>query len=181
MSFKGHTLLGGTVRASDECYLISTNDNHATSTLWRWDGSDWNSHTVNWPAVSGTVCSVPNSRYLALGKWGEVEADPTGTWTSETGVDSSGKDPTKRGPLKFIRSVAGTALAVGADRQVYERVASAIGVVLTPTVSRPRLAMCSNVLTATRLRRSTPPVLEVSFGNGTGQPSHSLLAPPQTI
>lgn len=123
MSFKGHTLLGGTVRASDECYLVSTNDDHVTTTLWRWDGSDWDSHTVTWPAVSGTVCSVPNSRYLALGKWGEVEADPTGTWTSETGVSSSGEDPTKRGPLRYIRSVAGTALAVGTERQVYERVA----------------------------------------------------------
>ncbi|WP_198676714.1 hypothetical protein [Streptomyces atratus] len=125
--FSGLSIGTGVVRYSDLSYLITTNDaavseGYTDSLLFSLDRGNWGAGTVEWLACSGTVCHVPNERYLVLGTDGSVRASGGGAVKEEAPIASCGVDPRKRGPLREVRGIAkGRAYAVGTCRQAYVR------------------------------------------------------------
>ncbi|MFE7039641.1 hypothetical protein ACFU9X_09370 [Streptomyces atratus] len=125
--FSGLSIGTGVVRYSDLSYLITTNDaavseGYTDSLLFSLDRGNWGAGTVEWLACSGTVCHMPNERYLVLGTDGSVRASGGGAVKEEAPIASCGVDPRKRGPLREVRGIAkGRAYAVGTCRQAYVR------------------------------------------------------------
>lgn len=126
-ALQGYSITTGTVRYSDLCYLLTTNDQviaegYAGSLALSLDDGTWGAGAVKWLACSGTVCHVPAERYLALGTDGSVHASGGGEVKEEASIAGCGVDPRKRGPLREIRGIAnGRAYAVGTCRQAYVR------------------------------------------------------------
>lgn len=125
--FSGLSIATGTVRYSDLCYLITTNDisikeGYTGSILLGLDRGTWGAGTVPWLGCSGTVCHIPAECYLVLGTDGSVRASGGGEIKEEAPIANSGVNPKKRGPLREIRGIAnGRAYAVGTCRQAYVR------------------------------------------------------------
>lgn len=126
-AFQGYSITTGTVRYSDLAYLLTTNDEvaadgHASSLIFDLDMGQWAAGSVNWLACSGTVCHVPEERFIVLGTDGSINVSGGGEVKEEPPIRPAGMDPRKRGPLREIRGIAGgRAYAVGTCRQAYVR------------------------------------------------------------
>jgi hypothetical protein len=117
----------GAAQAADRGYFALVSDELAAQKLEHtfflaWEGGQWrgNKGPNSWSVVSMCVSRKPLVQGLALGTWGEVLAiDANGFREERIG---SGKDsPSARGPMRALRSIAGTAYAAGMNRQVYRR------------------------------------------------------------
>jgi hypothetical protein len=116
---KDFTVLAGTVRYADLGYLLAMHDHDVAegrtgSLLLTWEPGHNGAVALPWTAIAGTVCHVPNERYLALGVNGEVRR--------MGGGEQGDEHIPVRAPMRSIRGIArGYACAVGTDRQVYLR------------------------------------------------------------
>lgn len=125
--FNGYSVTTGVVRYSDLCYLLTTNDEviqegYSSSLLFSLDRGEWGAGSVKWLACSGSVCHVPNERYIVLGTDGSIRVSGGGAVKEEMPISDHDLSPKKRGPLREIRGIAeGRAYAVGTCRQAYVR------------------------------------------------------------
>ncbi|WP_256583198.1 MULTISPECIES: hypothetical protein [Pseudomonas] len=126
-ALKGYSITTGTVRYSDLCYLLTTNDQviadgYASSLILDLDMEQWAAGSVDWLACSGTVCHFPEERFIVLGTNGSINVSGGGEVKEEPPIQAAGIDPKKRGPLREIRGITkGRAYAVGTCRQAYVR------------------------------------------------------------
>lgn len=116
-----HYMAGVVVR--DDLVFISSqlpelNDRGIDHTkVLRWKAGVWAHYMIDWPTISLAVQSHANLTVLALDPFGRVHVATGGTRTAES------IDPSKDGPMREIRSIAGCIYAVGMQRQAYRRVA----------------------------------------------------------
>lgn len=126
---KGCSITTGVVRYRDLGYVICTMDQHVEdlphARIFGRDRGQWGGRTVDWNACSGTVCHLPEERFLTLGVEGEIWAMGGGQTTAEPSIQDGPMMPGTRGPMREIRGIAGGhAYAVGTCRQAYKRVAA---------------------------------------------------------
>src|SRR5262245_24555232 len=125
----GCSYVTGTVRKSHLAYCGLVRDDMAEekldhSSFVEWNRGVWrgsNIAPVKWTTVDATVANVPIQQALFLGYWGEVFCMGSGDVHEEKIQAVGGESPSKRGPMRAIRSIEGKAYAVGMYRQVYRR------------------------------------------------------------
>jgi hypothetical protein len=86
------------------------------------DGKDWGFTSLQWAAVAVSSTLQPCPTILVLGRDGEVLIGDARGYREER-IGNAGASPPSRGPMRNMRTVAGSAFAVGMGRQVYRRVA----------------------------------------------------------
>lgn len=86
-------------------------------------GREWFSRTFPWAAVELTTVTVPESTIIVLGRDGKAFS-VSASGDLEERVEDSGVGPTRRGPMRQMRTIGDRVIAVGMGRQVYRRISS---------------------------------------------------------
>ncbi|MEA5123251.1 hypothetical protein [Xanthomonas floridensis] len=92
------------------------------SKLLKWDRSQgrWFSFNLDWQAIQLSAPEDPEVMVLAVGADGLVSVSTLAGPTEEA-VDTSADGPARRGPIRDLQIIGGTAYVAGMGRQVYRR------------------------------------------------------------
>ncbi|KHL56872.1 hypothetical protein [Xanthomonas cannabis] len=92
------------------------------STLLKWDRSQsrWFAFNLEWQAIQLSAPEDPEVMVLAVGANGLVSVSTVAGPTEES-VDTSANGPARRGPIRDLQIIGGTAYVAGMGRQVYRR------------------------------------------------------------